>query len=198
MDISDIFGDDISYEGHIDDLYDPCINHAMDSYNHFHDAALNSVTLDDYSFNLEHADEALRDVHYWQDCKDQALIDQRIQEAHLESITKPAEIADTYQRELEEILSPHSSNISFGSNAGNLYDRNAMDFLHECQKHNIDLPSSVDHCNLKSETVVDRSVDGGLTSSDKSIIRNTLNSYHNNGKLSDSDYEMLVSKLSRC
>lgn len=198
MDISDIFGDDASFEGHVDDLYNPSINNAVDSYNHYHDAALNSVTSDDFSFNMEHADEALRDVHYWQDCKEQALIDQRIQEAHLESIAKPAEIADAYQKELEEILNPHSSSVSFGSNTGNMYDRNALEFLKECQKFDIDLPSSVDHCNLKSETIVDRSIDGGFTSADKTIIKNTINKYHENGKLSDSDYERLVSKLSHC
>ena len=79
-----------------------------------------------------------------------------------------------------------------------MYDRNALEFLKECQKFDIDLPSSVDHCNLKSETVVDRSIDGGFTSADKTIIKNTLNKYHENGKLSDSDYEKLVSKLSHC
>lgn len=198
MDITNTFDDDTSFIGHIDDLYDSQISHSSDLYTEHLTDALNATSIDDLSFHVEHANEALNELRYFQDCKDQALLDHQLNEAHLESITNPSEIADAYQRELESILNPHASNVSFGSNVGNLYDRNALDFLNECQKHNIDLPSSVDHCNLKSETLVDRSVGGGFKPADKTIIRNTLDKYHKNSDLSDDDYNMLVNKLSHC
>lgn len=108
------------------------------------------------------------------------------------------EVNQVDPQELGHFWDTPSSNISFKGNLGNMYDRNAIDFIKDCHKHNINLPSSIDHCNLKSETVIDRCTDGGFKSGDKIIIRNTLNEYHDSGKLSDADYNRLISKLNKC
>ena len=92
-------------------------------------------------------------------------------------------------------LQEHAS-ISFGGNLGNRYDQNTIDFLEECKSNNVELPTSVDHSNSSSSSIVDRSVDGGLTSIDKSIIRDRLDNLHNSGSISDSVYNKLKSKLS--
>ncbi len=95
---------------------------------------------------------------------------------------------------------PNNSNINvaFKGNSENIYDQNTIKFLEECQRHNIDLPISVDHCNLKNESVVDRSISGGLKAIDKSIISDTLEKYNEDGKLSDKDYKYLLKMLNRC
>ena len=91
-----------------------------------------------------------------------------------------------------------NGNIAFKGNTGNIYDQNTIKFLEECQRHNIDLPISVDHCNLKNESVVERSTSGGLKAIDKSIISDTLEIYNEDGKLSDKDYKYLLKMLNRC
>lgn len=189
---------DISFNGHLEDLYNPSINQAKNDYDYHISKADDSSTMADLNYHLDKARESKQSEDFFQECLAEARREQVINEAHMESITKPAEIAEAYQKEIEDILNPHASKVSFGSNLGNMYDRNTLDFLKECQKHDIDLPRSVDHNSLKSETVVDRSVNGGLLATDKVIIRNTLDKYHENGDLSDADYKTLINKLSNC
>lgn len=89
------------------------------------------------------------------------------------------------------IASPHHiSNISFG----NMYDDRAIDFLKECQRYNIDLPTSVTHAG----TGIDRSCDGGLLSVDKGLIETALKSALEKGKITKDVYERLHSKLMSC
>lgn len=187
-----------SFEGHLDDLYDPDIHHSLELHDQHLEDALHSTSYDDFAFHVEHANDALHTAEYFQDCKDQAILDEQYHQASLDSIIKPAEIADKYQRELQEIFNPHVSHVSFGSNLGNMYDRNARNFLEECHRLNVDLPISVDHSYLNSEAIVDRFVNGGLTSIDKTLIRNTLDTYHGKGNLSDDEYNDLISRLSKC
>lgn len=84
--------------------------------------------------------------------------------------------------------------ISFG----NHWDDNTVKFLDDCRKCGVDLPMSVTHSTSYSGMEVDRAYEGGLTSIDKSIIRDTLESQHSDGSLSDDDYKRLSDKLSSC
>lgn len=111
-----------------------------------------------------------------------------------ECLTESLNISDEYRNSFDS----HHSDLSFTGNLGNMYDKNTIDFLDECHRYNIDLPLCVDHSNLKSESIVDRSYDGGLMSIDKSIIEHTLKDYLDNGTLSDSDYDKLSSMLNKC
>lgn len=111
-----------------------------------------------------------------------------------ECLTESLNISDEYRNSFDS----HHSDLSFTGNLGNMYDKNTIDFLDECHRYNIDLPLSVDHSNLKSESIVDRSYDGGLMSIDKSIIEHTLKDYHDKGALSDCGYNKLSSMLNKC
>ncbi len=94
---------------------------------------------------------------------------------------------------VEESVEPnsnHQSVISFG----NQWDDRTAAFLNECKANGIDLPSSVTHAG----NGIDRSVNGGLTSIDKSIIENKLKSMHESGFLSDSVFSEMKRKLSSC
>lgn len=81
-------------------------------------------------------------------------------------------------------------NISFG----NLYDDNTITFLNECKRYNVDLPTSVTHAGYG----IDRSVNGGLLSIDKSIIETSLKAAMDEGKISKDIYKDLHNKLMAC
>lgn len=84
----------------------------------------------------------------------------------------------------------HVSNISFG----NMYDDRTVDFLKECQRYNIDLPTSVTHAG----TGIDRSCNGGLLSIDKGLIETALKSALEKKNITKDVYERLHSKLTSC
>lgn len=106
LDGYDEMDESIPFEGHIDELYDPSITHSLELHDQHLQDALHSSSIDDYSYHLDKASDALHTAQYYQDCKTQAILDQQYQEARLESIIAPAEIADRYQKELEEIFHP--------------------------------------------------------------------------------------------
>lgn len=93
-------------------------------------------------------------------------------------------------------LKSHLNNLQVAFE-GNHYDQNALDFLDECHRKGVELPSSVDHSSFKSESIVDRSVDGGFKSIDKTLIRDSLNNELEKGNLSKEEYDKLDSMLSR-
>ena len=82
------------------------------------------------------------------------------------------------------------SNISFG----NIYDDRTIDFLNECKKYNIDLPTSVTHAG----NGIDRSCAGGLLSIDKSLIQTALKTALEKGKITQDVYDQLCRKLYSC
>lgn len=86
--------------------------------------------------------------------------------------------------------SHNASDISFG----NLYDDRTKDFLNDCKKYDIELPTSV----TRAGHGIDRSVDGGLQSIDKSLIETSLKSALEKGKVSRELYERLHKKLVSC
>lgn len=98
--------DSISFDGHIDNLYDPSISQSLELHNKHLQDALHASNIEAYSYHIDKASDALHTAEYFQDCKSQALLDQQYREAQLESITAQAEIADRYQKELEEIFHP--------------------------------------------------------------------------------------------
>lgn len=98
----------------------------------------------------------------------------------------------------DDIMVNKESNISFGSSEGNRYDRNALDFLKECHDNNIEFPSTVDHSLNNNNMKVDRSVNGGFTSIDKTIMKNTIEQYYSNGKITEDIYNNLLRELTNC
>lgn len=191
-------GEAIGFEGHIDDLYDPEIHHAQDSYTEHLEDALHSSNADDLSFHVQQANDALNTVEYLQEAKAQAVFDDQLHQIDMERISRPLETQERYQEELEDIINSHGSNISFQARPVNRYDDNTIDFLNECKKQGIELPRSVDHSLDSSKMVVDRSYDGGLKSIDKSIISNSLKSNLKSGNITKDVYDVMINKLSRC
>ena len=96
----------IPFEGHIDDLYDPSISQSIELHDQHLQDAIHASSIDDYSYHIDKAADALHTAEYYQDCKSQAILDQQYREVQLESMTRPVEIANRYQKELEEILYP--------------------------------------------------------------------------------------------
>lgn len=112
--------DNISFKGHLEDLYNPTINQARNDFGYHMSKVEDSYTLADLNYHLDNAKEAKQSEDFFQECLAEARREHSIHEAHLESITKPAEIADRYQKEIEDILNPSSSKVSFGSNLSNM------------------------------------------------------------------------------
>ena len=79
-------------------------------------------------------------------------------------------------------------------NFGNSYDDRTVSFINDCEVNGVSLPTSVTHYGNE----IDRSVSGGLTSIDKSIIGRELDDQHSSGNISDCTYNSLKSKLSSC
>lgn len=92
------------------------------------------------------------------------------------------------------IIESDISSVSFG----NRYDDNTIDFLKDCQTKGVEFPPYVDHDTRSTITEVDRSINGGLTNIDKSIMRDYIEQDHSLGRISDADYNKLLDKLDRC
>lgn len=105
---------------------------------------------------------------------------------------------DTHNLSHDDIMVNKASGISFGSSEGNRYDRNALDFLKECHDNNIEFPSTVDHSLNNTNMKVDRSINGGFTSIDKTIMKNTIEKYYSNGKITEDIYNNLLRELTNC
>lgn len=111
---------------------------------------------------------------------------------HSEILEPKSECLSFKKEELD--IAPTStigmSNISFG----NLYDDRTSDFLKECDKLNINLPSSVTH----HETYIDRAYNGGLMEIDKGLTRTSLKDALESGKISQDQFDKLNNQLSNC
>lgn len=110
-----------------------------------------------------------------------------------ESLTMANDI-DGLDYNFESMTSIDHSNVSFEGKQPNIYDKHTADFLKECKKENYDLPKSVTH----HDTHIDRSFDGGLTSIDKSIIRDQINRDFKDGKITEEVRKNLLRKVSNC
>lgn len=98
---------DISFKGHLEELYNPEIQRAQDNYDSHMSQLADSTNLSDMKYHLEKAEQAKGSEQFFQDCLDEARRNQAIDEARLDSIMRPAEIAKQYQQEIEDILDPN-------------------------------------------------------------------------------------------
>ena len=97
----------ISFGGHIDDLYDPSIKSAQDSLIHHLHEATEARTADDLKFHLEQAESARKSENFWQDAKHDAEIESEKNKIFIDGINKQWEIMDRYQKEIEDIYRSH-------------------------------------------------------------------------------------------
>lgn len=93
----------ISFSGHIDELYDPSIKTAQDNFAHHLKEAIEAKTTNDFKFHIEHAKEARNSEDFWQDAKHDAELESRKNEIFIDGINKQWEIMDKYQKEIENI-----------------------------------------------------------------------------------------------
>ncbi|MBO5272524.1 MAG: hypothetical protein J6B30_06890 [Muribaculaceae bacterium] len=165
-------GVDVSFGNNIDSIYDPYIESSQKDLEYHSSKITETDAAEKMKYHLEEIEEAKRSENYWKDCKENA----------------------EYESRKSEIRRAEILQIPF---KGNHYDQNALDFLDECHRKGVELPSSVDHSSFKSESIVDRSVDGGFKSIDKTLIRDSLNNELEKGNLSKEEYDKLDSMLSR-
>lgn len=98
---------DISFKGHLEDIYIPEIQRAQENYDSHLSQLVDSTDLSNMKYHLEKAEQAKGSEQFFQDCLEEARRNQAIDEARLDSITRPAEIAKQYQQEIEDILYPN-------------------------------------------------------------------------------------------
>lgn len=98
---------DISFKGHLEELYNPEIQRAQENYNSHMSQLVDSTNLSDMKYHLEKAEQAKGSEQFFQDCLEEVRRNQTINEVRLDSITQPAEIAKQYQQEIEDILYPN-------------------------------------------------------------------------------------------
>ena len=183
-----------SFEGHIDDLYDSDISSAHDSYiDHMRDFS-QSTDLRSMEFHLDQAEAAKSRMEFFEDCKSQAILDHEYEQAKIDGINKQWELADRFEAEMKQILSPHASDISFG----NGFDDATARFINECHADGFQLPSSVDHWSFYDNSIIDRNANGGMLSIDKSIVRGSLENAVKEGKISQEQFEKLSNLLNKC
>lgn len=183
-----------SFEGHIDDLYDADISYAHDSFvDHMQDFS-QSTDLRSMEFHLDQAEAAKSRMEFFEDCKSQAIHDHEYEQAKLDGINKQWELADRYETEMRQILSPHASDISFG----NSFDDATARFINECHADGFQLPSSVDHSSFYDSTIVDRHSNGGMLTIDKSIVRGSLETAVKEGKITQDQFDKLSELLTSC
>ena len=183
-----------SFEGHIDDLYDSDISSAHDSYiDHMRDFS-QSTDLRSMEFHLDQAEAAKSRMVFFEDRKSQAILDHEYEQAKIDGINKQWELADRFEAEMKQILSPHASDISFG----NGFDDATARFINECHADGFQLPSSVDHSSFYDNSIIDRNANGGMLSIDKSIVRGSLENAVKEGKISQEQFEKLSNLLNKC
>ena len=183
-----------SFEGHIDDLYDSDISSAHDSYiDHMRDFS-QSTDLRSMEFHLDQAEAAKSRMEFFEDCKSQAILDHEYEQAKIDGINKQWELADRFEAEMKQILSPHASDISFG----NGFDDATARFINECHADGFQLPSSVDHSSFYDNSIIDRNANGGMLSIDKSIVRGWWENAVKEGKISQEQFEKLSNLLNKC
>ena len=89
---------DISFKGHIDDIYDPEIKNA---HNHLVDHTedlLHAKTADEAQSALTHIKEDRNSADYWEDCKRSAMIESKKNDIFLDGINAQLEIIEKYRK----------------------------------------------------------------------------------------------------
>lgn len=89
---------DISFKGHIDDIYNPEIKYAHDRLVDHTEDLLHAKTVDEAQSALNHIKEDRNSADYWEDCKRSALIESEKNDIFLEGINAQLEIIEKYRK----------------------------------------------------------------------------------------------------
>ena len=88
---------DISFKGHIDDIYDPEIKYAHDRLVDHTEDLLHAKNADEAQSALNHIKEDSNSVDYWEDCKRSAMIESKKNDIFLDGINAQLEIIEKYR-----------------------------------------------------------------------------------------------------
>lgn len=89
---------DISFKGHIDDIYDPEIKYAHDRLVDHTEDLLHAKNADEAQSALNHIKEDRNSADYWEDCKRSALVESGKNDIFLEGINAQLEIIEKYRK----------------------------------------------------------------------------------------------------
>lgn len=89
---------DISFKGHIDDIYDPEIKYAHDRLVDHTEDLLHAKNADEAQSAFDHIKEDRNSADYWEDCKRSALIESEKNDIFLEGINAQLEIIEKYRK----------------------------------------------------------------------------------------------------
>lgn len=89
---------DISFKGHIDDIYDPEIKYAHDRLVDHTEDLLHAKNADEAQSALNHIKEDSNSVDYWEDCKRSAMIESKKNDIFLDGINAQLEIIEKYRK----------------------------------------------------------------------------------------------------
>lgn len=89
---------DISFKGHIDDIYDPEIKYAHDRLVDHTEDLLHAKNADEAQSALNHIKEDRNSADYWDDCKRSALVESEKNDIFLEGINAQLEIIEKYRK----------------------------------------------------------------------------------------------------
>jgi hypothetical protein len=89
---------DISFKGHIDDIYDPEIKYAHDRLVDHTEDLLHAKNADEAQSALNHIKEDRNSADYWEDCKRSALVESEKNDIFLEGINAQLEIIEKYRK----------------------------------------------------------------------------------------------------
>ena len=98
MSYDSVSGENVSFTGHIDDIYDPEINRAYDDLNNHTEEFLHSRTDEESQSSLDHIMEDRRSIDYWEDCKHNAMIESKKNNIFLDGINAQLKIIEKYRK----------------------------------------------------------------------------------------------------
>lgn len=200
----------LAFTSHIDDLYDCHIDNARDEYIRNIEDLSHDTDLDSMKFHADNALEASKSLDYWKESKIQAEIEVKNNSLFMESIDNQMDIMNRTEHELQSIVDgTYGKDISFGSSVlsdssseisfGNRYDDNTADFVKMMKEYNIEIPSNVDLTPNSDDTVtLERSVNGGMLSIDKSLCATRIDNALRDGKITEDECRKLKNKLYSC
>lgn len=93
-----VLGNDLSFSGHIDDIYNPEINRANDHLVDHTEDLLHAKTEGEIQMAFDHIKDDRHTIEYWEDCKHSALIESKKNDIFLDGINAQLEILEKYKK----------------------------------------------------------------------------------------------------
>lgn len=91
-------GQNISFTGHIDDLYDHEINHANDRLVNHTEDLLHARTQHEAQSALDHIKGDRNSIDYWENAKQEALTESKKNDIFIDGINAKLEIIEKYRK----------------------------------------------------------------------------------------------------